>query len=194
MIGSKWDSMKDIVTIEAIERKIYLIRGQKVMLDKDLAVLYGVETFNLNKAVKRNIERFPNDFMFQLTKEEYDSLIFQNGISKTEGRGGRRYFPYAFTEQGVAMLSSVLRSKQAVQVNIAIMRAFVKLREILSTNKELAHKLDQLEQKIEKHDEEIKLIFDAIRQLMTPPEPKKKEIGFHVKERKAKYGSKSKKR
>jgi phage regulator Rha-like protein len=170
--------MKALLPIEVIERKILLIRGKKVMLDSDLAELYGVETFNLNKAVKRNIDRFPEDFMFQLTKEEADSLRFQIGMSKTKGRGGRRYLPYAFTEQGVAMLSSVLNSERAVHVNIAIMRAFVKLREILSINKELAHKLAQLERKIEKHDEEIKLIFDAIRQLMTPPEPKRRRIGF----------------
>lgn len=171
--------MKTIIPIEIIERKIYLIRGQKVMLDSDLAELYGTETFNLNKAMKRNIERFPEDFMFQLMKEEADSLRFQIGMSKTtKGRGGRRYLPYAFTEQGVAMLSSVLNSKRAVQVNIAIMRAFVKLREILSTHKELAHKLKQFENRIERHDEEIKAIFNAIRQLMAPPETKKKKIGF----------------
>jgi len=176
--------MKALLPIEVIERKILLIRGKKVMLDSDLAELYGVETFNLNKAVKRNIDRFPEDFMFQLTKEEADSLRFQIGMSKTKGRGGRRYLPYAFTEQGVAMLSSVLNSERAVHVNIAIMRAFVKLREILSINKELAHKLAQLERKIEKHDEEIRLIFDAIRQLMTPPEPKRRRIGFLREERK----------
>ena len=162
--------MKALIPIEIIERKIYLIRSQKVMLDSDLAELYGVKTFNLNKAVKRNIDRFPQDFMFQLTKEEADSLRFQIGMSKSEGRGGRRYLPYAFTEQGVAMLSSVLRSERAIHVNIAIMRVFVKLREFLSTHKELAHKLAELERKIERHDEEIKAIFDAIRQLMTPPQ------------------------
>ncbi|MBI4848244.1 MAG: ORF6N domain-containing protein [Nitrospirae bacterium] len=177
--------------IEVIERKILLIRGQKVMLDSDLAELYGVETFNLNKAVKRNSERFPDDFMFQLTKEETDSLRFQIGILKTgeqsrsqsgeikSGRGQhRKYLPYVFTEQGVAMLSSVLHSKRAIQVNIAIMRTFVKLKEMLSTNQELAYKLAQLEQKMEKHDGEIKVIFDAIRQLMVPLETKKKKIGF----------------
>ena len=125
--------------------------------------------------------------MFQLTKREDDSLRFQIGISKTEGRGGRRYLPYAFTEQGVAMLSSVLNSERAVQVNIAIMRAFIKLREVLSMNKELAHKLAQLERKIEKHDDEIKLIFDAIRQLMAPPTSGKKKIGFRVREKSARY-------
>jgi phage regulator Rha-like protein len=183
--------MDAIVPVEVIEGKIYLIRGQKVMLDSDLAELYGVETFNLNKAVKRNIERFPQDFMFQLTREEYNSLRFQFGILK---RGQHsKYLPYAFTEQGVAMLSSVLRTKRAVQVNIAIMRAFVKLREILSTHKELAHKLAELEQKIEKHDEEIKAVFDAIRQLMAPPEPKKGKIGFIVRERSAQYKTLSRK-
>jgi len=170
--------MKALIPIEIIERKIYLIRSQKVMLDSDLAELYGVKTFNLNKAVKRNIDRFPQDFMFQLTKEEADSLRFQIGMSKSEGRGGRRYLPYAFTEQGVAMLSSVLRSERAIHVNIAIMRVFVKLREFLSTHKELAHKLAELERKIERHDEEIKAIFDAIRQLMTPPQKVKRKIGF----------------
>jgi hypothetical protein len=171
--------MKTLIPLEVIEKKIFLIRGEKVMLDSDLAELYGVETFNFNKAVRRNIDRFPEDFMFQLSREEADSLRFQIGMSKKTGRGGRRYLPYVFTEQGVAMLSSVLRSSQAVQVNISIMRAFVKLRELLSTNKELAHKLEQLERKIEKHDEEIKAIFNAIRQLMRPLEKPKRKIGFH---------------
>ena len=184
--------MTEIVSLKPIEDKILFIRGHKVMLDSDLALLYGVETFNLNKAVKRNMERFPKDFMFQLTKEEAEALRFQIGILKPEnqvksqsveirrGRGQhRKYLPYVFTEQGVAMLSSVLRSKQAIQVNIAIMRAFVKLKEMLSRNKELALKLAQLERNIEKHDGKIKLIFDAIRNLMTPPEPKKRKIGFN---------------
>jgi len=167
--------MKALLPTEVIERKILLIRGQKVMLDSDLAELYGVETSNLNKAVKRNIDRFPEDFMLQLTKEEADSLRFQIGMSKTEGRGGRRYLPYAFTEQGVAMLSSVLNSKRAVQVNIAIMRVFVKLREMIASNKELAKKLDNLEKK---YDTQFKVVFDAIRQLMTPSEPKRRKVGF----------------
>jgi len=175
--------MKAPVPVEIIEGKILLIRGQKVMLSSDLAQLYGVEPKVLIQAVKRNIERFPEDFMFQLTNQEFINLKSQ--IVTSSWGGIRRANPYAFTEQGVAMLSSVLRSKQAVLVNIAIMRAFVKLREILSVNKELAHKLAQLERKIEKHDEEIKLIFDAIRQLMTPPEPKRRRIGF-IHEGKAK--------
>lgn len=165
----------EIIPQEIVESKILFIRGKKVMLDKDLAALYGVETFNLNKAVKRNIDRFPEDFMFQLNNEEFKNLIFHFGISSW---GGTRKHSYAFTEQGVAMLSSVLHSKRAIQVNIAIMRAFVKLKEMLSTNKELAHKLGQLERKIEKHDGEIKLIFDAIRQLMAEPQKTKKKIGF----------------
>lgn len=167
--------MEIIVQQEAIERKIYLIRGHKVMLDSDLAELYGVETFNLNKAVKRNIDRFPLDFMFQLTKGEAESLRFQIGMSKISGRGGRRYLPYAFTEQGVAMLSSVLKSKRAVQVNIAIMRAFVKFRQMLAAHKDLARKLNQMEKK---YDTQFKVVFDAIRQLMTPPESKRRKIGF----------------
>ena len=168
--------MEAMVPVEAIERKIYLIRGQKVMLSTDLATLYGVEARALNQAVKRNIARFPEDFMFQLNSSEGEWLVSQNVIPHKKYLGG--YLPYAFTEQGVAMLSSILKSERAVQVNIAIMRAFVKLREILSTHKELAHKLAEHERKIEKHDGEIKVIFDAIRGLMRPPEPKKKKIGF----------------
>jgi len=167
--------MKALLPMEVIERKILLIRGQKIMPDSDLAELYGVDTSNLNKAVKRNIDRFPEDFMFQLTKEEADFLRFQIGMSKAGGRGGRRYLPYAFTEQGVAMLSSVLNSKRAVQVNIAIMRVFVKLREMIASNKELAKRLDELEKK---YDMQFKVVFDAIRQLMALPEPKRKRIGF----------------
>ena len=171
--------MKELMPQEVIENKIYLIRGHKVMIDKDLAMLYGVKTKNLNKAITRNIERFPEDFMFQLTPDEFTSLRFQFGTSK-KGRGGRRYLPYVFTQEGVAMLSGVLNSERAVQVNIAIMRAFVKLRQIISTHKELAHKLNELERKIERHDTEIQSIFEAIRQLMTPPPDKsKKRIGFH---------------
>jgi hypothetical protein len=166
---------------QRIEETILLIRGQKVMLDRDLALLYGVATFNLNKAVKRNLDRFPADFMFQLTAAEAEDLRFHFGISSS-GHGGRRYLPYAFTEQGVAMLSGVLRSPRAVQVNVAIMRAFVRLREALSLHKDLAYKLAELERKIEGHDASIHSLFEAIRHLMTPPPPgPRKEIGFHVK-------------
>ena len=153
--------------IELVATKIFLVRGRKVMLDKDLAGLYGVETFNLNKAVKRNIDRFPEDFMFQLTMEEYKNLIFQNGRSNW---GGRRHLPYAFTEQGVAMLSSVLKSKRAIWVNIAIMRAFVKLRELLLTHKELSQKLEELERKYQLHETDIQVIFEAIKKLLEPPQ------------------------
>ena len=168
--------MKELMPVEIIQRKIYLIRGERVMLDSDLAALYGVETFNLNKGVKRNKDRFPEDFMFQLTKEEADSLRFQIGMSKIEGRGGRRYLPYVFTEQGVAMLSTVLKSERAVKVNVEIMRTFVRLRKMLASNAELARKLEALESK---YDTQFKVVFDAIRQLMAQPEAKKKVItGF----------------
>lgn len=163
----------DSLTIK-VERCIYLLRGEKVMLAPDLADLYGVETKALNRAVKRNLGRFPEDFMFQLSSKEWGSLKFQFGTSK---RGGiRRALPYAFTEQGVAMLSSVLRSERAVQVNIAIMRTFVRLRALLLSNEELARKLAALERK---YDAQFKVIFDAIRELMTPPDPPaKRQIGF----------------
>ena len=157
-----------------IEKKIMLIRGQKVMLDTDLAVLYGVTTFNLNKAVKRNRVRFPDDFMFQLTRQEFANLTFQNGISNA-AHGGSRYPPHAFTEQGVAMLSSVLHSPRAVKVNIEIMRAFVRIRQWLASNVELARKLADLEKK---YDSQFKIVFDAIRELMRPPNPPRKKIGF----------------
>lgn len=179
--------MEAIVPAEIIEKKIYLTRGHKVMLDSDLAELYGVTTKRLNEQVRRNIERFPSDFMFQLSSDEAEFLRSQIATLK-RGRGlHRKYLPYAFTEQGVAMLSSVLNSTRAVQVNIAIIRTFVKLREVLSVNKELAHKLSQLERKVENHDGDIKLIFDAIRQLMAPPPSKEKKIGFRVRERSARY-------
>ena len=181
---------KSSVPAERIEQAILLIRGKKVMLDVDLAALYEVETGVLNRAVKRNVDRFPEDFMFQLTLEETERLRCQNGISKI-GRGGRRYLPYAFTEQGVAMLSSVLRSPRAIQVNIEIMRAFVRLREILATHKELARKLAALE---EKYDEQFKVVFDAIRALMAPPEKSRKQIGFQLKERRATYSTRKKRK
>lgn len=164
----------------AIERRIHTIRDHRVMLDADLAALYQVETFNLNKAVKRNLDRFPEDFMFQLTKEEWDALTFQTGISNA-GRGGRRTAPFAFTEQGVAMLSSVLNSRRAVQVNIMIVRTFVKLREIMGTHKELAHQVEALERKYQHHDEELKVVFNAIKKLLAPPAAQpKKRIGFRA--------------
>ncbi|MFA5156547.1 MAG: ORF6N domain-containing protein [Candidatus Omnitrophota bacterium] len=178
--------MKELVPEEIIERKIFLIRGQKVMLSTHLAELYGVEAKVLIQAVKRNIKRFPEDFMFQLTWREALCLKSQIVTSSsrsqfvTLGKGKNiKYLPYAFTEQGVAMLSSVLRSDRAVQVNIAIMRAFVKLRQFLSAHKELTHKLDELERRVAMHDGKIKDIFEAIRQLMAAPvEEKRKIAGF----------------
>jgi len=168
--------MAELVLREAIERRILVIREHRVMLDRDLAELYGVMTSQLTRQVRRNIDRFPDDFMFQLTKEELMNLMCQIGTSSW---GGTRKLPYAFTEQGVAMLSSVLRSKRAIHVNIIIMRAFVKIRQFLSTHKELARKLEELEKKTAKHDTEIRDIFDAIKQLMTSPKPKRKpQIGF----------------
>ena len=170
--------MKAIIPQEVVEHSILFIRGQKVMLDRDLAKLYGVKTKRLNEQVHRNISRFPEDFMFQLTKGEFENWKSQFATSNRDKIGLRKR-PYAFTEQGVAMLSSVLNSERAIQVNIAIMRAFVKLKQILSMNKELAHKLAELERKIEKHDVDIQAIFEAIRQLMAPPPIKPKpQIGF----------------
>jgi hypothetical protein len=168
--------MKDIIPLEEIEQKIYLIRRHKVMLDRDLAKLYGVPTKRLNEQVKRNRRRFPDDFMFQLNKQEYNDLKSHFATSRW---GGTRKLPHAFTEQGVAMLSSVLHSERAIQVNIVIVRTFVKLRRILSTHKELAQKLKELERKIAKHDEDIQAVFYAIKQLMTPSEKPKRKIGFH---------------
>ena len=168
--------MKDsnLILAERIEKAIFFIRGEKVMLDSDLASLYDVETKAVNRAAKRNLTRFPSDFMFQLTTEELAALRCQIGTSK-EGRGGRRYRPYAFTEQGVAMLSSVLSSERAVLVNVEIMRAFVKLRRMLASNAELSRRFDELENK---YDRKFKVVFDAIRQLMLPPLPGRKQIGF----------------
>jgi hypothetical protein len=173
-----------IIPTAQIAHSIHSLRGQKVLLDFDLARLYSVTTGNLNKAVSRNRKRFPADFMFRLTSREAEDLIFQFGISSW---GGRRRLPYAFTEQGVAMLSSVLKSERAVKVNIAIMRAFVKLRETLETNRELARKFAELEKHVGKHDDEIAAIINAIRQLMAPSEKPRREIGFHVREKAPRY-------
>ncbi len=167
---------KAMIRRERIERHILLIRGEKVMLDADLADLYGVETGALVRAVKRNADRFPGDFMFQLSKSEFDNLRCQIGISSSAW-GGRRYRPYVFTEQGVAMLSSVLRSKRAVQVNVEIMRTFVRLRAMLGTHADLARKLAALERK---YDRQFKVVFEAIRALMEPSEPRgrKRPVGY----------------
>jgi hypothetical protein len=168
----KTQKIKTLLPQEQIERSIILLRGQKVMLDKDLALLYGVETRDLNKAISRNRDRFPTDFMFQLTLEEYKNLMFQIGTSRW---GGTRKVPHAFTELGVAMLSSVLKSKRAVQVNIQIMRTFAALRELLTTHKDIARKLEEMEKK---YDQKFTIVFEAIRQLLVPPDPPKQKIGF----------------
>ena len=165
--------MNEIIPQEVIERKIFMIRGQKIMLSIDLAELYCVEVRILNQAVKRNIERFPLDFMFQLTNQEVSNLKSQFVISSW---GGLRTAPYAFTEQGIAMLSSVLRSKKAIKINIEVMRAFVKLRQMLASNAQLARKLKALEKK---YDEQFRIVFEAIYKIMDPPEKPKKKIGFN---------------
>ena len=171
---------QDLIPVERIERAILVLRGHKVMVDADLALLYEVEVKALNQAVKRNLERFPSDFMFQLTHEEAELLRSQS-VTLKPGRGQhRKYLPYAFTEQGVAMLSSVLRSQRAVQVNIEIMRAFVRLRRLLATHADLARKLAELEKK---YDAQFRVVFDAIRQLMAPPDPPRRRVGFATKER-----------
>jgi hypothetical protein len=192
---------KEIIPVDRIAQAIRVLRREKVLLDFDLAALYGVETRILNQAVKRNADRFPSDFMFQLSVEEA-KMISQLVTSSAAGHTvsdssqivmslgkhrGKRYRPYAFTEQGIAMLSSVLNSERAVKVNIAIMRAFVKLRQVLDTNRELAQKFSELERHVDKHDEEIAAILEAIRQLMAPPEKPRREIGFHVREKAPRY-------
>jgi phage regulator Rha-like protein len=168
--------MKEIVPVETITGKIHFIREHKVILDRDLAELYGVETGQLKRGVRRNIDRFPSDFMFVLSKEENDSLRSQFGILK---RGEHsKYPPMAFTEQGVAMLSSVLGSKRAVQVNIAIMRAFVQMREMLAGHKQFAQRLEELEKRLTDHDDNFQIVFEAIKQLLADDEKPKKKIGF----------------
>ena len=190
-----------VIPVERIERLIFLIRGQRVMLDRQLAVLYGVSTKVLNQAVKRNKGRFPEDFMFQLTTQEArvwwaDVMAPRLRSQNVTLKHGQhiKYAPYAFMEHGILMLSSVLNSERAVQVNIEIMRAFVRLRQVLSSHRELARKLEELERHFRNHDEQIQTIFDAIRQLMTQPEPNRKKIGFHLKERHSPFMAKVKKR
>ena len=165
-----------IVAVQLVSRKIFFLRDMHVMLDSDLAALYRVTTSHLNRAVQRNRDRFPEDFMFQPNREEMDALRFHIGMSKRKGRGGRRYIPYAFTEQGVAMLSSVLRSKRAVQVNIAIMRTFVRLREMLTSNEALRRKIEELEKR---YDARFQIVFSAIKEMLDAPKKSKGRIGFH---------------
>ena len=178
--------MKDLIPVEIITEKIFFIRGQKVMLDADLADLYGVETRVLNQAVKRNKRRFPDDFMFQISKVEYESLISQFVISNRSGRGGIRKLPFAFTEQGIAMLSGVLKSDRAIDVNIQIMRTFTKLRHMMTVSEELKNELKQLR---EQTDQRFQVVFEALDQILhEEPQPKKK-IGFTVKETMKHYRS-----
>jgi hypothetical protein len=174
---SAMTSKSDFIPIERIESLIILVRGEKVMLDADLARLYSTTTKRLNESVRRNLKRFPPDFMFVLTDRELAALRSQNATSKRSGHGGRRYLPFVFTEQGVAMLSSVLNSERAVEVNIMIMRAFVKLRQLLGTHADLARKLDALERN---YNAQFKVVFAAIRELMKPPEPKRRPMGFRA--------------
>jgi hypothetical protein len=170
----------NLIPVERIERSILLIRGEKVMLDSDLAEIYGVETKVLNQAVKRNLQRFPLDFMFQLKHAEYEDLIRLRSqiVTSNEGRGGRRYLPFAFTEHGALMLANVLNSDRAAKTSVMVVRAFVRLRQMLGSNAELSRKLEALEKK---YDSQFKIVFDAIRQLMSPPEKPQREIGFHAK-------------
>lgn len=174
--------MTNIILAEIIEQRIFLIRGEKVMIDRDLADLYQVPTKVLNQAVRRNTERFPEGFMFQLSKQERDELV--TNCDRFEMLKHSTSLPRAFTEQGVAMLSSVLKSKRAIQVNIQIMKTFVQLRKMLAGNRELAERLDELEKK---YDAKFRVVFDALRQLMAPSAPKRREIGFRVREKQAAY-------
>ena len=171
-----------IIADENLINKIYFIRGMKVMIDRDLAELYGVETKQLKRQVKRNIERFPPDFMFELTKDEFENWRSQFGTSNSE-KMGLRFKPYVFTEQGVAMLSSILNSKQAIAVNIQIIRVFTKMREIISSNKEILLKLDQLEKRVGANSNDIEEIFSVLRQLINPKPPPRKRIGYKWKKK-----------
>ena len=172
--------MSDLIALERIESKILVIRGQKVLLDSDLAVLYDVSVGRLNEAVKRKIKRFPANFMFQLNSKEFSDLKSQSAIAKT-GRGGRRTPPYAFTEQGVAMLSSVLNSERAIQVNIAIMNTFVNMRELLLNNSKMAEKLKDIEERIDTQEMNTIIIMDKLRSLTVPAQKKQQKIGFNTK-------------
>ncbi len=175
--------------IDNVERSIQLIRGRRVMLDSDLAAIYGTSTMRLNERFKRNRKRFPDDFAFVLTREEFTNLISQNAISRSHG--GRRTLPIAFTEHGAIMLASVLNSDIAVQASVRVVRAFVRLREMVAANAQLASRLEELERRLDSHDEAIIDLFAALRRLLEPAEPqKKREIGFHVRERSARYRAK----
>ena len=178
-----------IISDERVERCIYVIRGQKVILDADLARFYGVTTARLNQQVRRNQEKFPADFVFELTREEFANLMLQNATSSS-GYGGRRKLPLAFTEHGAIMAATVLNSPQAVRMSVLVVRAFVKMREVLANNHELTRQLAELERRLTGHDDAIRHLFTVIRQLLAPPpqpDPPRKPIGFHVRERSATY-------
>ncbi|MCC6342397.1 MAG: ORF6N domain-containing protein [Bryobacterales bacterium] len=166
------------IPVEMIQRKIYLIRDKKVMLDTDLAKLYAVETSHLNRAVKRNMERFPEDFMFQLNAEDVEALRCQFGISKRKGRGGRRYFPFVFTEHGVAMLSSVLKSKKAIQLNVLIVRAFISLREMMAGREDLVNRMEALEREQKAQGETLQGLYDYVTSYLVEPEKPRRKYGF----------------
>ena len=176
---SKKSSTNQIATSEQIQKMVHVVRGQRVMLDSDLARLYGVTTTRLNEQVSRNLDRFPEDFAYQLTQKEFTCLMSQIAISNM-GRGGRRKPPWVFTEHGVAMLSSVLRSPTAVQVNIEIMRAFVQIRRLMGTSGELVEQLRRLDETVQLHDDQIRAIAEVLNRLMANPDPTKRRIGFHV--------------
>lgn len=172
------EKQQENLTLETVEDRILLIRGHRVITNIHLAELYGVSTSRLMEQVKRNRERFPPDFLFQLSKEEYESLKSHFAISKEKGRGGRRHLPYAFTEHGAVMAANVLRSKRAIQVSIYVVRAFVRIRQLLASHRDLAEKIDELEATLATHDKAICSLFDAIKQLMAHPEPQRRKIGF----------------
>jgi hypothetical protein len=177
--------------IQTVENTIHLVRGHRIMLDSDLAAIYGVSTMRLNEQFRRNNKRFPSDFAFQLTREEFTDLISQSAISK-KGRGGRRTLPWVFTEHGAIMLASVLNSDVAIEASVRVVRAFVRLREMVSANAELGAKFAQLERRLDSHDDAIAQLFAAIRELLAPPPEKKREIGFHVREGQPGYAAKRK--
>jgi hypothetical protein len=188
MISLAMTESSPAAKLDSVESAIYLIRGQRVILDSDLAKIYGVSTMRLNEQLRRNKKRFPLDFAFQLTREEFTNLISQFAISRSHG--GRRKLPWAFTEHGAIMLASVLNSAVAIDASVRVVRALVRLHEIISANAELASKFAQLERRLDSHDDAIAQLFAAIRQLLAPAPAKKREIGFHVRERQGRYRAK----
>jgi hypothetical protein len=187
LVGAQ--SMSSLAKLDSAEAEIYLVRGERVMLDSDLAAIYGTRTTRLNEQLRRNRQRFPEDFAFQLSPEEFRRLISQIATSK-KGRGGRRKLPWVFTEHGAIMLASVLNSPVAIQASVRVVRAFVRLREMVAANAHLAGKLKELEQRLDSHDEAIVDLFAAFKRLLEPPAKPKREIGFHVREREARYRTK----